>query len=97
MYFKSLLETERYLPLDLLSKQRYSLWEFRYASHTLHVEVGRHTGVEKSKRICSHCLLFNNLSVVGCEYHAFLNTQILVKYIYLVGMFVVETLYPFIL
>ena len=71
MYFKSLLETERYLPLYLLIKQRYSLWEFRCTSHTLHVEVGRHTGVEKSKWICSHCLLFNNRSVVGCKYHAF--------------------------
>jgi len=67
MYFKSLLETERYLSLDLLSKQRYSLWEFRCTSHTLHVEVDRHTGVEQSQRICSHCLLFNNLRVVDCE------------------------------
>jgi len=35
------------------------------------MEVGRHTGVETSKRICSHCLLYNNLRVVDCEYHAF--------------------------
>ena len=67
MYFKSLLETERYLSLGLLSKQLYSLSTFR---HTLHI-VGRHTGVEKSQRICSHCLLYNNLRVVDCEYHAF--------------------------
>jgi len=40
MYFKSLLETESYLSLDLLSKQLYSLSEFRCASHTLHIEVG---------------------------------------------------------
>ena len=71
MYFKSLLETERYLSLDLLSKQRYSLSKLRCASLTLHIEVGRHTGVEKSHIICSHCLLYNNLSVVDCEYHAF--------------------------
>ena len=68
--FKSLLETERYLSLDLLSKQRYSLWDFRCTSHTLHI-VGRHTGAETSQRICSHCLLYNNLRVVDCEYHAF--------------------------
>jgi len=48
-----------------------SLSTFRYASHTLHMEVGRHTGVEKSQIICSHCLLYNTLSVVGCEYQAF--------------------------
>ena len=71
MYFKSLLETERYLSLDLLSKQRYSLSKLRCASLTLHIEVGRHTGVEKSHIICSHCLLYNNLRVVDCEYHAF--------------------------
>ena len=65
MYFKSLLETERYLSLDLLSKLRYSLSKFRCA-----IWVCRHTGVEKCKRICSHCLLFNNLSVIDCEYHA---------------------------
>ena len=69
--FKSLLETERYLSLDLLSKQRYSLSKFRCASHILHVEVGRHTGVKNSQRICSHCRIFNNLRVVDCEYHAF--------------------------
>ena len=45
--------------------------KFRCASHTLHIEVGRHTGVEKSQIICSHCLLYNNLNVVDCEYHAF--------------------------
>jgi len=67
MYLKSLLEIERYLSLDLLSEQRYSLWEFRCTSHTLHVEAGRQTGVEKSQIICSHCLLYNNLGVVDCE------------------------------
>jgi len=67
MYLKSLLEIERYLSLDLLSEQRYSLSEFRCTCHTLHVEVGRHTGVEQSQRICSHCLLYNNLGVVDCE------------------------------
>ena len=71
MYFKSLLETERYLSLYLLSKQRYSLSIPRCASHPLHMEVGRHTGVEQSQRICSHCRIYNNLSVVDCEYHAF--------------------------
>ena len=67
MYFKSLLETEEYLSLDLLGKQRYSLSTFRCTSHTLHTEVGRHTGVEQCQRIYSHCLLYNNLRVVDCE------------------------------
>ena len=66
LYFKSLLETERYLSLVLLSEQLYSLSRFR---HLLHI-VGRNTGVGKSQRICSHCLLYNNLCVVDCEYHA---------------------------
>ena len=58
--------------MDLLSKQRYSLSKPRCASHPLHMEVGRHTGVEQCQNnICSHCLLFNNLRVVDCEYHAF--------------------------
>ena len=55
----------------LFRKQCYSLSTFRCASHTLHIEVGRHTGAEKSKRLCSHYLLYNNLRVVDCEYHAF--------------------------
>ena len=50
IYFKSLLETDRYLSLDLLSKQLYSLSTFRCASHPLHVEVGRHTGVEQCQK-----------------------------------------------
>ena len=56
--------------MGLLSKQLYSLSTFRCASHPLHI-VGRHTGVGKSQRTCSHCLLYNNLRVVDCEYHAF--------------------------
>ena len=67
MYFKSLLETERYLSLYILRKQRYSLSKPRCAIHTLHIEAGKQTGVEKSQRICSHCLLFTNLRVVDCE------------------------------
>ena len=55
----------------LFRKQCYSLSTFRCASHTLHIEVGRHTGAEKSKRLCSQYLLYNNLRVVDCEYHAF--------------------------
>jgi len=51
--FKSLLETDRYLSFYLLSKQRYSLSEFRCTSHTLHMEVGRHTGVEQCQKKCT--------------------------------------------
>jgi len=36
--------------LDLLSKQLYSLSKPRCASHPLHVEVGRQTGVEQCQK-----------------------------------------------
>ena len=73
--FKSLLETERYLSLDLLSKQRYSLSKPRCASHTLHVEAGRHTVVEKNPKeslhIVFYIIIFVLLIVNSTEYHAF--------------------------
>ena len=84
MYFKSLLETERYLSLDLLGKQRYSLSICRCASHPLHIEAGRHTGVEKNHKesihIVFYIILFVLLIVNITEYHAFFHCT---KYSYI--------------
>ena len=84
IYFKSLLETDRYLSLDLLSKQRYSLSTFRYASHPLHMEVGRHTDVDNNPKesihIVFYLIIFVLLIVNSTEYHAFFHCT---KYSYI--------------
>ena len=41
-HFKSLLEVEKYLTLDLCFKLRQALAKFRCSSHSLTIEKGRH-------------------------------------------------------
>ena len=69
--FKSLLNTERYLKINLPVKYRQALSRFRCASHTLNVELGRQNKIPFEQRICQFCFQNENVSVVECEFHVF--------------------------
>ena len=70
--FKSLLNVEKYLTLDINIKYRIALARFRLANHKLNIELGRHYGQSKDDRVCLYCQQ-NQINVLDCEYHAFFN------------------------
>ena len=70
-YFKTLLNTERYLIVDLPFKYRKSLSRFRCSSHEFKIETGRHTNVPFEARICQYCYEESTITVIECEYHVF--------------------------
>lgn len=74
-YFKSLLNPETYLTLDLPYKLRLAMSRFRCASHSFQVETGRHAGIPFNERLCNFCLENLNIHVVQCEYHVFFHCQ----------------------
>ena len=67
--FKSLLDVEKYLCIDIPFYLRKAFARFRCSSHKLNIELGRHRGIARVDRICLFC--FNNLNkiVVEDEYH----------------------------
>jgi len=68
--FKSLLNVEKYLTLDINIKYKIALARFRLANHKLNIELGRHYGLRKDDRVCLYCQQ-NQINVIDCEYHAF--------------------------
>ena len=70
-HFKTLLNTERYLTMELPVKFRLAMSRFRCSSHKLNVEIGRHNKVPFELRICSYCNQNYDLQTVECEYHVF--------------------------
>jgi len=70
-HFKSLLNVEKYLSLDIYFKYRAAMSRFRLSNHKLNIELGRHSGILKENRICSYCLQNLNTLVIDCELHAF--------------------------
>ena len=67
-YFKSLLDIEKYLFLDLSFKYRNALAKFRCSSHDLMIEKGRHMHLDRLYRICPLCVR-RNAYVLEDEYH----------------------------
>ena len=63
-YFKTLLNVERYLSLDLSYKYRKAISNFRCSYHSLMIENGRHL------KYCFYCLK-SNTYVIEDEYHFF--------------------------
>ena len=51
-YFKTLLNVERYLSLDLAYKYRKAISNFRCSCHNLMIENGRHIGIDRNLRYC---------------------------------------------
>ena len=67
-HFKSLLEVEKYLILDLCFKFRQALAKFRCSSHNLMIEKGRHLDLDRIFRNCPFCLK-RNIYTIEDEYH----------------------------
>ena len=70
-YFKSQLDTEKYLFIDLSFACRKALANFRCSSHSLQIEKGRHANVEREYRFCPFCLE-RNVYTVENELHFFM-------------------------
>ena len=69
--FKSNLNPEKYISIDLPLHQRKALAKFRCSSHKLKVEIGRHQGIPRELRFCIYCLN-NNVQALEDEFHVFL-------------------------
>ena len=69
-YFKSLLNVERYLLIEMPLKHKIALSKFRCSNHNLYIEIGRHLNIPYNDRLCTACLE-NNIRHIDCEYHAF--------------------------
>ena len=67
-YFKSLLNTERYLSIDMSLNNRRILSNFRCSSHCLNIVKGRHKKIDHNLRFCDLCLE-RNIHVVEDEFH----------------------------
>ena len=70
-HFKSQLDVEKYLSIDLSYICRKTLANFRCSRHNLAIEKGRHTNVEREYRFCQFCLQ-RNVYVVEDEFHFFM-------------------------
>ena len=70
-YFKSQLDVEKYLFVDLSFVCRKTLANFRCSSHNLQIEKGRHMNVEREYRFCPFCLE-RNVYIVEDIFHFFM-------------------------
>ena len=73
--YKSLLDVERYLSLEIPYIHRNAFGKFRCSNHKLRVETGRHSNTPRDERICLYCFENNHISVLDCEYHAFFHCK----------------------
>ena len=70
-YFKTNLNVETYLTINLNYVCRKTLANFRCASHSLLIEKGRHVDTNKEFRFCPFCLS-RNVFTVEDEFHFFM-------------------------
>ena len=70
-HFKSQLDVEKYLFIDLSFICRITLAKFRCSSHNLQVEKGRHQNIEHEYRFCPFCLE-RNVYTIEDELHFFM-------------------------
>ena len=73
--YKSLLNIERYLSLELPIKYKIAFAKFRCSNHKLFIETGRHYSIPLHERICNFCLQNYNMSFIECEFHAFFHCR----------------------
>ena len=69
--FKSLLNVESYLSLNIPFRQKRLLSRFRCSNHNLNIEYGRHFNVNREDRVCTHCFMHHDVLILEDEYHAF--------------------------
>ena len=70
-HFKTLLNPERYLSMDLPYLYKKAWSNFRCSGHKFNVEVGRQNNIDRENRYCEHCLR-SNIHVVEDEFHVML-------------------------
>ena len=68
---KSLLDPEKYLSIDIPFHLRKAYSRFRCSSHKLHIETGRHLGVDREFRTCLFCFTNSDILEIEDEYHVF--------------------------
>ena len=66
--YKSLLDVETYLSIDISYKYRRVLANFRCSAHELMIEKGRHLCIDRNFRNCPICLK-RNVYVIEDEFH----------------------------
>ena len=69
--FKTLLNPERYLSIDMPFLHKKAMARFRCSSHKLKIEVGRHQNIERENRFCIFCQNIENRYILEDEYHVF--------------------------
>jgi len=72
--FKTLLNVERYLYIEMPMKLRRCLTRFRCSSHALQIEKGRHENIDRHLRFCPVCQK-KGVHVVETEFHFLLECK----------------------
>ena len=70
--FKTLLDVERYLSIDLPYLYKRALSDFRCSGHSLNIETGRHQKIDRELRHCHYCLKSNIYVINIDEFHMLL-------------------------
>jgi len=65
-----MLNTDRYLNIELSYTLRKQFAKLRYSSHKLNIELGRHIGTSREDRLCYCCLQNRNSVCIEDEFHA---------------------------
>ena len=73
--FKSLLNVEKYLYIDIPFLLRKAFARFRCSSHKFNIEFGRHRGIDRAGRVCLYCFNNHNVLVVEDECHVFFKCE----------------------
>jgi len=68
---KSLLEPEKYLSLNISHKLKSALARFRCSNHKFRIETGRHEGIDRCDRNCTHCSEKFQIQATDDEFHVF--------------------------
>ncbi len=69
--FKSMLDVETYLTLELPLHLRTLIAKFRCSNSNLMIEIGRHKNIPRSERLCTFCLSQGVLCIEN-EFHLLL-------------------------
>ena len=67
-HFKTVLNPERYLSMDLPYTLKKAFANFRCSSHDLLIEKGRHMNIDREFRFCPICLK-HNIYTIEDEFH----------------------------
>lgn len=70
-YFKTLLNPEKYLCIDMPFLHKKAMSRFRCSSHKFKIETGRHQNIDRENRFCQFCEITEHSKAVEDEYHVF--------------------------